>query len=204
MKKDFIPRSNSDLYSFIKNFIEQFEKNASRLSLKDSDISEVNRVLKKHLRSYSEMISLRARSRAATETYNNDKKQSSDLIRRLSKQIKSDVKYKTAIGEGFGIINNYTPVKDFSDLSPVLKTTVSGFEVKIKYKKNNALGITLYSRRGNENKFSVLATTLSTTYIDKRAKLSGSDPESREYYAYYIVKDNTAGKRSNITRAVIP
>jgi len=204
MKKDFIPRSNSNLNSFVKNFIEQLEMNASKLSINDSDILDANRILKKHLRSYSEMISLRARSRAATETYNFDKKQSSDLIRRLSRKIKSDIKYKTAIGEGFGIINNYTPVKDFSDLSPVLKATVSGFEVKIKYKKNNALGITLYSKRGKESKFTLISTTLSNTYIDKRPKLSGSDPESREYYAYYIVKDSTAGKRSNITRAVIP
>ncbi|MBK8551258.1 MAG: hypothetical protein IPL53_09445 [Ignavibacteria bacterium] len=156
------------------------------------------------MRTFANMISLRAESKAATEEFNSSRENTINLIRRLSNQIKSSKKYDTGIGADFGIINRYSPVTDFSRHKPELKAKLNGSEVIIRYQAYGTDGLTLYSKRGNETKFTKLSIVFGRTYTDNRPNLSRSIPEAREYYAYYYVKDGETGLRSDVVKLVVP
>lgn len=204
MKKDFIPGKNSDLNSFAKTFLERLEKQSAGLSLNAAEVERAKNSLKSFGRSYSKMISLKAESKAANENFYSEKKKTIDVIRKISAQIKSSRSYNSAIGKGFNIIYGHKPVTDFSNHKPVLKVTVNAKIVTIKFIKNKTDGIKLYSKRLGEKKFTEIGIILIGAFTDKRPKLTGVFPESRDYYAEYFVKNNVVGKRSNVVRVVIP
>ncbi|MBK8550680.1 MAG: hypothetical protein IPL53_06315 [Ignavibacteria bacterium] len=156
MKKDFIPRRNSNLNTFVNNFITRLDLHSQDLAMNDQEINEAKKILQNHMRTFANMISLRAESKAATEEFNSSRENTINLIRRLSNQIKSSKKYDTGIGADFGIINRYSPVTDFSRHKPELKAKLNGSEVIIRYQAYGADGLTLYSKRGNETKFTKL------------------------------------------------
>jgi hypothetical protein len=204
LNKDFIPARNSSLNSFVENFIRRLDIHSRGLSMNAGEVEEAKSTLEKHKRSFSKMISLKAESKSATEEYYTGKKETIDLIRRISNLIKTSKKYTSSIGEDFGIINRSPKEKDFSEHKPVLKAMVTGSRVTIKFTKKGTDGIRLYSKRGNEKEFTELAYAFKNTYTDKRPKLSASNPEAREYFAFYIVNDKTTGLRSNVIKVIIP
>ena len=204
MKKDFIPGTNSNLNTFAVNYLSRLNKHSDELSLTHNEVERAKKSLESFKRSYSKMISLKAESKAATEDFYIEKKKTVDIIRKMSAQIKSSKKYTKAIGKGFNIINSPKPVTDFSKHKPVLKAKVNAKIVTIKFTKNRADGIKLYTKRVGENEFTELAYAMKGIYTDKRAKLTGLNPEAREYYAMYVVDFKIVGKRSNIIKVIIP
>lgn len=204
MKKDFIPGTNSNLKTFAVNYLNRLNKHSDELSLTHSEVERAKKSLESFKRSYSKMISLKAESKAATEDFYNQKKKTVDMIRKLSAQVKSSKKYTKAIGKGFNIINRSKPITDFSKHKPVLKAKVNAKIVTIKFTKNRTDGIKLYTKRVDENEFTELGFAMKGIYTDKRAKLTGLNPEAREYYAMYVVDFKIVGKRSNIIRVIIP
>jgi hypothetical protein len=150
------------------------------------------------------MISLRAQSEAATEEFKISRDNTVKLLRRISNQIKSSKNYKPDIGADFGIINRYSPTKDFSEHKPELKIKLNGSQVIIKYVANSADGIILYSKRGDEKYFTELASVFKRTYTDKRPNQLPSKPEVREYRAVYFVKYKVCGLESDVIKVVVP
>lgn len=204
MKKDFIPGTNSNLKTFAVNYLSWLEKHSDKLSLTHTEVERAKKTLESFKRSYSKMISLKAESKAATEDFYIEKKKTVDIIRKMSAQIKSSKKYTNAIGKGLNIIYSSKPVTDFSKHKPVLKAKVNAKIVTIKYSRKKTDGIKLYTKRVGENEFTELGIAMKGIYTDKRAKLTGLNPEAREYYAMYIVDFKIVGKRSNIIRVIIP
>lgn len=204
MKKDFIPGRNSNLFTFARNFIDRLEKYSKDLSLSESEVKSAKDVLSKFMSSFSGMISKKAESKAATEEFYLMKKKCVDTLRKMSNQVRSSKNYSRAIGKNFKIVKSYKKPDDFSKHKPVLSHKINAKRVIIKYTKNGTDGIKLYSRRGNEKEFSEVAFSLKGVYTDNRSKLTGLNPEAREYYAEYVVKYKTAGKRSNIMKVIVP
>lgn len=204
MKKDFIPGRNSNLFTFARNYIDRLERYSKDLSLSASEVENARDVISKFMSSFSRMISVKAESKSATEDFYINKKKCVDTLRKISKQVKSSKKYSKAIGKNFKIVKSYKKTEDFSKHKPVLGLKLNAKRVIIKYTKNGTDGIKLYSRRGNEKDFSEIAISLKGIYTDKRSKLTGLNPEVREYFAEYLVKDKTTGKRSNVKKVIVP
>ena len=64
--------------------------------------------------------------------------------------------------------------------------------------------IKLFSKQGAESTFSFIAVYTSSACTDTRAKLDPSNPEERQYYAFYLSDDEAIGLQSDIITIVVP
>lgn len=204
MKNDFIPSRDTDFISLERNFIAKLIRYSEELGISSEDAKDTLDILKRHSASFTEMISKRAESKAATEYHIMNKKDAVKEFRRIAKLIKSSKRYSPEIGENLGIIGPEIFVKDSSILKPELKAIVNGSEVLINFRKERTNGIKIYSKRGNEEGFSPLDLASLSPYSDKRKKLTASAPERREYFAFFLKDFKETGLQSDIVTVTIP
>ena len=203
-KSDFIPRRDGDLDVYEENFVNKLETHAPALGMDPAIVTELRTGITNHRLAFSNMISKRAESKAATEDNINKKNGAVNDLRRAAKIIKSLKNYHSAIGDDLQIIGPKLPAEDMTKLQPVLTSRVNGQIVLIKFKKGETGGIKLFSRRGAETEFTMLAFSTQAPYIDNRPKLTASQPEQREYFAQYFIDMNEIGLVSDIIKVTIP
>ncbi|MBY0426098.1 MAG: hypothetical protein K2Q22_10710 [Cytophagales bacterium] len=118
------------------------------------------------------------------------------------KRIKAHPNYTEAIGQDMGIIGTDISFMSDDEDKPTLVTKKVGGVIQIKYVKGTADGIYLFSRRGSETEFSSLGVVTKTTYKDDRPNLIPGQPEKREYYAWFMKKDQKIGQESDTVSIV--
>lgn len=201
MREDYIPLRGSNLKIWEQQFKTIVVANGASFGLTPQEIAEVVTSVDEHNSSYSEMISLKASAKAAVTKNKLNKKKALEVIRRVSKRIKSHSSYTNAIGASLGIIGPDT-FENLVEVKPRLKAVLSGTRVLIKYPKKRLDGIELYSDRGNG--FETLGIDTNSPYIDEREKLDASKPEERSYKAIYIYKDKKVGQLSIVISIIVP
>jgi hypothetical protein len=202
-KTDFIPKRDGDLDVFEENFVNKLTIHAAALAMDPALVTELKTGINSHRLAFSNMISKRAESKSSTEDNYNKKVGAVNDLRRAAKIIKSMKNYTSAIGDDLQIIGSDLPPEDVAQLKPVLSTKVNGSSVLIKFRKGEADGIKLFSRRGPETEFLLLASTTQSPYVDNRQKTVGSLPEQREYYAVYFIDMSETGIVSDIIKVTI-
>ncbi len=204
MRNDLIPTRYSNFIVKERNFIEKFRECAGILKIKDEDMNITIGILNDHIDSYSKMISKRAESKAATEEHLLKNKKATKEFRRIARLVSASKNYTTAIGEDLGIISTQKTEMSPEEAQPVLRISVNGNSVNIKFIKHRRDGIAIYSKRGDEKDFSFIENCAISPYTDAREKTDLLKPENREYYAVYLKNYKDTGKPSNIVKVTIP
>jgi hypothetical protein len=204
MKVDFIPKRDGDLDGHEANFIQKLQLYAAALGLNPAEVNETINIITEHMQAHANSNSQRAISKSASEESRLKKKAAKKEMRRIAKLIKASKTYSTAIGMDLQIIGSESIPKNMTDIKPDLKLNITGQKVGISFRKDNALGINIYSRRGAETEFTLLVSNTEVNYTDDRAKLESAKPEQREYYAYYTDDNIQTGIRSEIHSAIVP
>lgn len=114
-------------------------------------------------------------------------------FRTLVGQIKASPAYTVSMGEDLGIVADESSVEL---TKPELTVKMEGGLPVIGFKKSKSDGIKLYSKRGSETTFSFLAVDTRSPYVDNRPNETPGTPETRAYYAYFIVNDEQVGDQS--------
>jgi hypothetical protein len=116
-------------------------------------------------------------------------------FRALVAQIKANSAYTVSMGEDLGIVADESSV----DLGkPELTVKVEGGTPIIAFKKSKSDGVKIYSKQGTEAAFSFLAVDTRSPYVDNRPNQTPGTPETRQYYAYFIVNDEQVGSQSDV------
>ena len=115
-----------------------------------------------------------------------------DRINLFVGQLKKNNLYTEAIGIALGIVGAEIVV-NFATLKPTLKLDTSGGWIYVHYVRGHAEGILLYSKRGTETAFTLLAMVTKTSYVDARPNLVVGQAEERQYQAFYMVGDVAVG-----------
>ena len=204
MKVDFIPKRDGNLAFYEANFRQKLPLHAVALGLTTEEVNETIGIISEHLEAHADANYQRAISKSALEKSRLKKNAAKKELRRMAKMIKSSKNYTSDIGMDLQIIGPDTVPKNMTDIKPVLKLNITGQLVGISFRKENALGINIYSRRGAETEFTLLVRNTAVNYTDDRAKLDGAKPEQREYYAYYVDNNVETGIRSDIKNAIVP
>jgi hypothetical protein len=89
-------------------------------------------------------------------------------------------------------------VVDFAKVKPRLELLLEGGFVHVKYVRGHTEGMYLYSLRGTETEFTLLATVTKPTYKDTRPNLLVGQAEKRQYRAFYMVGDVAVGLESAV------
>ena len=202
-KTDFIPKRDGDLDMYEENFLNKLTVHAPVLKMDPAIVTELQTGISNHRLAFSAMISKRAESRAASEENYNKKRSAINDLRRGAKIIKSLATYHTAIGDDLQIIGADQPQIEPGLLKPVLIAKVNAQISYIRYKKLNADGIKLFSRRGGETEFTLLGYSTQSPYVDNRPKMAANQPELREYYAIFMIDMNEIGLISDSIRVTI-
>lgn len=202
-KADFIPKRDGDLDMYEENFLNKLAIHAPVLGIDPALVTEIQNGIGNHRQAFSAMISKRAESRAASEDNYNKKRSAVNDLRRGAKIVKSMAGYNSAIGDDLQIIGPDQPQIELSLLKPILIVKVNALVSYIKYKKTDADGIKLYSRRGSETEFTLLGYSTQSPYVDNRPKLTLNQPETREYYAIFMIDMNEIGLVSDSIRVTI-
>jgi len=203
-KADFIPKRDGDLDMFEENFLIKLSDHAPALGIDPALVTELQTGINNHRQAFSAMISKRAQSKAASEENYNRKRSAINDLRRGAKIVKSMALYNTAIGDDLQIIGAVLPQIEHGQLKPVLIASVNAQVSYIRYKKADADGIKLYSRRGSESEFTFLGFSTKSPYADNRPKLTENQPETREYYAIFMIDMDVIGLISDSIRVTIP
>ena len=204
MKVDFIPTRDGNLALYEANFRQKLPLHAVALGLTTEEVNETIGIISEHLEAHTDANYQRAISKSALERSRLKKNASKKELRRMAKMIKSSKNYTSDIGMDLQIIGPETVPKNMTDIKPVLKINITGQLVGISFRKENALGISIYSRRGAETEFTLLVRNTAVNYTDDRAKMDGAKPEQREYYAYYVDNNVETGIKSDIKNAIVP
>lgn len=124
-------------------------------------------------------------------------------ISALVRRIKADPAYTEAIGADLGVIGAEATF-DESTAKPQLKLKFTAGSVKIDFNKPRSLdGVKIYSKRGNEDEFTLLAIDTSSPYIDNRPNLEAQQPEKREYKAWFYKDDSITGLESSVESIIV-
>ncbi len=114
-----------------------------------------------------------------------------------AKRAKAHPAYTPAIGAQLRLIGP-EDTTDLATSAPDLKGRDAGLgHVEIQFRKSNATGVNIYSRRGSEPTFTFLARDTESPYIDTRPLLDPTKPEVRVYKMKYVQGDVEIGNYSD-------
>lgn len=204
MRNDLIPTRYSNFIVKERNFIEKFREFAETLGISTEDMNNTIDILEAHIDSYSNMISKRAESKAATEDHIFKNKKATKEFRRIARLVSALKNYNSAIGQDLGIISTHKTEMSIEEEQPVLRISANGGVASIKFTKHRKDGIVIFSKRGDEKEFSFLDNCAISPYKDRREKLDNMKPENREYYAVFLKNYKQTGKQSDIVKVTIP
>ncbi len=128
-------------------------------------------------------------------------------MRNLVQRIQLAPGYTEVIGLDLGIIgDNGGPTAPDSPAKPALKARSNGpGTVQVDFSKEKSDGVLIESRRAGEPDWKSLGIDSYSPYIDDRPPLEAGKPESREYRARYMLRDQATGEWSDIvTTTFVP
>jgi hypothetical protein len=195
---DFIPNTDDALSTWLTTFKNKLAANAASLGITAADTTIYQNQCDALIAAIATVDD--AKKQLKNKVVAKDAVRSDTItnIRTLVNRIKNNAAYTPAIGSDMGIITS-TPVFDGANAKPTLTISQSGGQLIIKFDKQKSNGVKIYSKRGSEANFSFLALDTHSPYHDNRPNTVAGQPETRQYYAYYIdTNDEQFGLQSDV------
>jgi hypothetical protein len=195
---DFMPRSDDTLNTWLDNFKAKLATHAAALNINAADVSAYQNQCDALIATVLDVNNARQQFKNKVDAKDALKEETIGNIRTLANRIKTEAAYTTAIGSDLNIIGAATTV-DTAAAKPMLTASINGGQVVIAFKKQQSNGIKLYSKRAAETEFSFLAMDTHSPYNDTRNNAVAGQPETRQYYAFFIdTGDNAYGIQSDV------
>lgn len=201
-KIDYIPKQDDKLSVFLQNFNQKAPEYAEQMGIPAGEVTTVKTQSDQYDLNLAAVETAKTAAKNATSTKDASRTTVVNSVRKLAASMKTNAKYTEAIGKDLGIIGAEVSW-DPNAAQPTLKLSTSGGHVVLNFDKAQSNGIKIWSRRGNEEAFSFLAQDTHPPYHDNRPNLATGIPEKREYYAYYVVRDEPVGQQSAIASVVV-
>ena len=200
----YLPPRLGEFDAWEENFLSKIGPIALALGYSNEEVAEVIQLITDHRAAYSEMNSQRQKAIAATSRHDDLKSRTVSRVTQFVANIKSNKGYRDEMGKDLGIVvsganGDYGVV----DMQPQLEAIRDGGKIVVKFKKKDMDGIRLYCRRGDETEYTYLGDDTSPPYYDGRPNLKPGVPEKREYYAFFLRKDEIVGQQSPVVSIVV-
>lgn len=203
--KDFIPASNDQLDTWEENFAAKLPTHNATVRITAAEVAAVTTAITNHRTAFAAQVSAKATYHGAVEDTRAKKKAaltSPGSIRPIAKKIKTSPNYTLLIGQELGIEPIDVPL-NLDNLKPFLKLFKNADgSIRITWKKGFVAAINIYSKRGDEATFTLLATVTLTSFKDVRPNLNGA-PEKREYFGRLVYKDVEVGQQSDVASITV-
>ena len=206
-QQDFVPSKDGDFLAWDDNLIAQLPGLASKYNIASNEVTQATNENATAHTDNGDSNQKKAASQAATRKWRSTRRTVTGKRRGLAKRVKAATNYDPADGELLGF-EGPEDTTDLTTSAPTLTGKIitmpdGTFAVEVGFNKSVADGVVIFSKRGNETAFTKLAEDHFAPYIDNRPNL-GPGPETRQYYAVYILNDDPIGNNSAILSITVP
>jgi hypothetical protein len=105
--------------------------------------------------------------------------------------------YSQMMGEDLKIIGVAAEM-DLENYKPEIAAKIVGGEIRVTFKKKGVEGVNVYGRLRGASAWRKLAFDSSSPYVDTEPLANPAVPETREYKAMGVIKDEEIGQPSDI------
>ena len=123
------------------------------------------------------------------------------LVRSSVRRIKANANYSATIGTDLGIVGSSSSV-DPASIQPALSADVQPGEVVLKFTKNGASSVNVYSRRVGQPEWKFVSRAAMSPFQDSSPLTAPGVPEQREYCARGLIADTEVGQLSDAVTIV--
>lgn len=203
-KKDYIPTRDDAVVAYHDNLKTQVAALVGQAGITAADSKAVNTDNTNLHTAISDVASADAVKQAKVATKTATVTTVKANTRALANRVKAAVGYTAAIGRQLGFIGE----EDTTDLNTsnptgTLRGAAVAGNVAIDFNKSISDGVHVFSKRGSETSFTLLALDTEPPYIDTRPNLAPG-PETRQYQLRYVLNDQLIGNMSPILTVTVP
>lgn len=197
-RKDFVPQKDADYATFLDNLKTQSALTGTTYGLVAADVTAIAADNTDFHAKLTAVNSTALAAKNAVTAKNLSRVLSEARARALIRRIKASAAYTPAVGDTYGI-NGPEDSLDLHASQPKLtgEALVNG-HAQIKFTNPKLQGVFIYSKRGTETQFTLLALDTESPYVDNRNLLVAGQPEQRYYQAVYMDNGVEVGSWSEI------
>jgi len=196
-RKDFFPKQQAEQIDYLKYFAAAFTRLAVQFGFTIAESDEMTVQANKCETDLADKLAKQEAAQTAAARFKGTLKVAEKLVRSIAARFKSHLDYTEEVGQDLDIIGEEVII-DTDDMKPELEVATAGDMPTIKWIKGQSQGINLFSKRGTEEAFTFLALDTVSPYHDTRPNIDPNKPETRQYYAFYVIEDAQVGIRSDI------
>ncbi|WP_321282365.1 hypothetical protein [Marinifilum fragile] len=199
---DFIKGNVKEFRQACLNYIAKIQIHGPILGMTEEEIAAEIARINKLLALMDARDQLEVQLKAAVKEVNVEKDDFVKYIRTRRDKVRENPACTEAMWIDLGFNTTYAN-EDSSNLVPELKASVEAEYPVLKCQKQSTDGWKVYSRINGSGQFQLLGVSTTGKYIDARPKADPEKSESREYYLFFMLKDEVVGQKSNIVELVL-
>ncbi|MFN7116689.1 MAG: hypothetical protein ACK4TA_07790 [Saprospiraceae bacterium] len=201
--RDYIPRTDAELITWLTNFKLKLPEIATRLNLPMDRIYTLIYKIDGYIQSIHTATTKKEEYSKAVADKNDQGKVTLKAIRAEANLMKALEGYTEGIGQELGIIGT-TRVVDMIHYKPSIKLDVFARGIiRIAFVKGDTDGVNIYRRRKGSLTWEFVARDTVSPYEDRIQLQNPGQPEHWEYCAIAVIKDQEIGQPSDVVEVVI-
>lgn len=194
---DYIPNNEGDYADWLQNLWTKLPTHGPTLGMASPEISGLRGLIADQQALHTEAETARAHA-TAMETQEASGKVALDAnLRARVRNWKTLAGYSPMMGEDLKIIGVAAEM-DLENYKPEIAAKIVGGEIRITFKKKGVDGVNVYGRLRGASAWRKLAFDSSSPYVDTEPLANPAVPETREYKAMGVIKDEEIGQPSDI------
>ena len=205
MNKDWYPSQEAKRRLFLQNFVDKIDDATKQMELPVDTFKEARTAAQAEL----SLFVLRDRAQKALNTAHSNLATQADLtstaVRASVKQIKNTMNVPAEVLDLLEVNTSVArPAERVAAEAPVLKVKMDGVHPVIACVKHGYDAVQLWCCRTGEQGFTLLATVTHLPYSDNRPNVDPAVAEQRDYYAYYMKRNEVVSAQGATYTLLVP
>lgn len=195
--KDWYPNEEAKTILFAENYVKNIDAATLKAGLPANTFAASKQAAQNYLDNHQLLADAEKTLAGLRTTVEGNAATMSHDIRAVAKQLKNSIGTPPEVLEMLELLGSgEDATQRVAAEAPQLRLAETVEGVEIKYTKYGHQGIELFSCRTGETTFASLGRFTQNRVMDARPLLAPGRPETRQYYAVYLDKDQPVGKRS--------
>ena len=205
MPIDWYPSREAERRLFLQNFVDTIDDATTLMGLPKDTFKVAADAAQAELDAFTTRDAAQKVLDTAQTKLNGQEKLTSTAVRAGVKQIKNTMNVSKEVLDLLEVSSSTEkPTERVAAEAPVLKVKMSGIHPSIGCVKSGFDAVEIWCCRTGEKEFTRLATVTHFPYFDNRPNGQPAVAEQRDYYAYYLKKNEVASAQGATYTLLVP
>lgn len=200
-KDDYLPRKEGLISAWLNNYKIKLSQHGTVLGLTPAEVTKQEDMCSEIITEITNSALMRNAMKSQNAKKKAVIKKNLTLIRKTIQRMKVSPHYATPAGKDMGAIGTDRRVTP-AEVIPQIKASTFPKVVRIRWKKKGIDGVKIHTRLTGETEWKVIGWDFRSPFFDTRPLADGKTPESREYMAQALIKDEVVGQQSQTVTVV--